>query len=179
MRLLIFAFCIFWATAQAEEEPFAMDKPLVSPRGTFTISQHRNENWSTTIHFARGTQPDLRLTEEYPWPALFYISPDDHWILQIQKSGSGDNISFLYRVDAEGRLWRMEQRLGELAFAFLKRSGLANFDELYHTGMEFQSWNLKTQKLLFSIHGSSLHQSGAGVHFDLAYDFRTHSFERR
>jgi hypothetical protein len=179
IRSVVAAVFIVSTGAYAEDEPFAMDKPLSSPRGSFSIIQHRDENWTTTIHFAHGGQPDLLLTEDYPWPALFYISPDDHWILQVQKSGSGDNISFLYRLDSDGRLWRMEQRLGELAFAFLKRRGVADFKDLYHTGIAFQSWDVRAAKLLFSIHGSSLHQSGEGIDLHLVYDLKRHSFEQR
>jgi|SRR5438105_4887889 len=180
MRSLVAALCISGCVvAYAEDAPFVMDKPLSSPRGSFTIAQHRDGNWTTTIHFAHGEQPDLLLRDDYPWPGLFYISPNDHWILQVQKSGSGDNISFLYRLDPGGRLWRMGQPLGELAFAFLKRSGVADFKYLHHTGIEFQSWDLKAQKLLFSIHGSSVHQSGAGIDINLVYDLRRHTFGRR
>ena len=30
-----------------------MDKPLASPRGSFTVVQQRDDDWSTTIHFQR------------------------------------------------------------------------------------------------------------------------------
>jgi hypothetical protein len=86
---------------------------------------------------------------------LFYISPDDQWILQVQKSGSGENISLLYRLDPNGRLWRMEQRFGELAFAYLERSLGVSVADLYHTGIEFTGWNLKAGILRFTIRGSS------------------------
>jgi hypothetical protein len=104
------------ASAATEDAPFAHEKPLHSPRGTFTIQERRDGNWHTTIHFARSAHAEIELTVDYPWPGLFYISPDDHWVLHIQKSGSGDNISFLWRVDSDGRIWRMEPAIGALAF---------------------------------------------------------------
>src|SRR6185436_10803087 len=94
------------------EEPFATDKKLASPRGTFTITQRRVGDWTTKLHFTKNDHRDITFTDSYPWPALFHISPDDQWILQIQKSGSGENISFLYRLDSNGRIWRMEQQFG-------------------------------------------------------------------
>jgi hypothetical protein len=62
------------------------------------------------------------LEEGIPWPASFYISPDDQWILRIQKSGSGDNISYLYHFDAKCRLWGMEEQLGQPGFDYVARS---------------------------------------------------------
>ena len=154
----------------------AADETVVSPRGNFTITQHDNGNWTTRLHFTKPGSADIILTDDWPWPALFYVSPDDQWILQIQKSGSGDNISFLYRLDAHHRLWRMEQRFGELAFTHLKRSrGLAVAD-LYHTGIEFVGWNLEAGILRFTIHGSPTKRSGEGVHQELIYDLEKHTF---
>jgi hypothetical protein len=179
MRLLTAVSLCFLNCALSSrraEEPFAIDKPLPSPRGTFTITQHRKENWTTNLHFARSGQPDITFIDDYPWPALFYISPDDQWILQIQKSGSGDNISFLYRVDPNGRLWRMEQRVGELAFAFLERSLGISIRNLYHTGIDFGAWDVKGGLLRFSIHGSDVNESGKGIDRTLVYDLNKHSF---
>jgi hypothetical protein len=169
-----FLSCPF--SSRAAEEPFAMDKPLASPRGTFSITQHRKENWTTTLHFTKGGHPDITFTDDYPWPALFYVSPDDQWILQIQKSGSGDNISFLYRLDPNGRLWRMEQRFGELAFTFLERSLGVSIGNLYHTGIDFGAWELKAGLLRFTIHGSDVNESGKGIDRALIYDLNKHSF---
>src|SRR5437764_4110489 len=95
ITLLICMLCS--VAVAAEGEPWATDKPLVSPSHSFTIVQQRNGDWSTTVQFQRRHAPDITFTDVYPWPALFYISPDDRWILQVQKSGSGDNISFLFR----------------------------------------------------------------------------------
>jgi hypothetical protein len=55
MRSLAVALCISGCVmAYAEDELFAIDKPMSSPRGSFTITQHRDGNWTTTIHFAHG-----------------------------------------------------------------------------------------------------------------------------
>ena len=154
----------------------AQEAPLVSPQRSFTISQKRNDEWSTTLHFAHGARADVSLEGHYPWPALFYISPDDHWILQIQKSGSGDNISFLYRVEQSGRVWRMEQGFGELAFTFSDSLPGLQHPELYHTGIEFGAWNMRDGLLRFTIYGSSVERSGEGLKRELIYDLNKHRF---
>jgi hypothetical protein len=154
----------------------AQETPLVSPRRSFTISQQQNGGWTTTLCFAHAAHPDVTLAGGYPWPALFFISPDDRWILQIQKSGSGDNISFLYRVEQSGRVWRMEQGFGELAFQFLDRLPGLHRAEMYHTGIEFHAWSMRDGLLRFTIHGSSVEQSGKGVERELIYDLTNHQF---
>jgi hypothetical protein len=165
--ILFFSSCVL-STAQ--------EAPLVSPRHTFTISQHENGGWTTILHFANAAQPDVTLGNQYPWPALFYVSPDDHWILQIQKSGSGDNISFLYHVEQSGRVWRMEQGFGDLAFHFLDHLPGLHRGELYHTGIEFRAWSMRDGSLRFTIHGSSVEKSGQGVERELLYDLQKHQF---
>ncbi|MEI9998769.1 MAG: hypothetical protein WDO13_06150 [Verrucomicrobiota bacterium] len=50
------------------------------------------------------------LEGEISWPGLYYIAPDDHWILRIQKTGSGDNTAYLYFLEKNGSLWRMSSR---------------------------------------------------------------------
>jgi hypothetical protein len=154
----------------------AQETPLVSPRRSFTISQQQNGGWTTTLCFAHAAHPDVTLAGGYPWPALFFISPDDRWILQIQKSGSGDNISFLYRVEQSGRVWRMQQDFGDLAFHFLEQLPGVDRAEMYHTGIEFRAWSMRDDSLRFSIRGSSVEQSGKGVEQELIYDLKNHQF---
>jgi hypothetical protein len=156
--------------------PLMADETLTSPRGTFTITQHRDADWVSKLHFTKPGHADIMLNDAYSWPALFYVSPDDQWILQIQKSGSGDNISFLYRLDRSGRLWRMERHFGEPAFAYLERSHGVTVADLYHTGIEFTDWNLKAGTLRFTIRGSSTKKSGEGVNRELIYDLQKHTF---
>lgn len=149
---------------------FGDDEITVSPKGTFKIIQHgefRNSVYNVTesLRFAKGSEVVL----EYGifWAADFYISPDDHWILRIQKTGSGDNTGYLYKVEPF-RVWRMEEHLPELGFDFLQHQPGGVMGGLYHCGIDFVSWDLKTSSLHFSIHGSG-EQSGTGVHRSLTY----------
>ena len=161
---------------RAADGPEPADNRLISPRGTFTLTQHYAGNWTTTLHFNKGAHADVPFTESYPWPAIFSVSPDEKWILQIQKSGSGDNISFLYTIDAARRLSPMDQPFGELAFAFVEHSTHVSFKDLYHTGIEFGAWDLKAGLLRVSVHGSSENQSGKGVDQVVLYDLKKHRF---
>jgi len=179
MRFLLFALLLrlFGSIATAAGEPWAIEKPLVSPSGSFTIVQRRDADWSTTVHFQRIRAPDIRFTDVYPWPALFYIAPDDHWMLQVQKSGSGDNISFLFRIDPEGRLWRMEPGLMELAWAFVERTQSLYRSDLYHTGIEFRSWDLSAGLLHFTFHGTFVDRP-ARIDIPLSYDLKKSAIAR-
>ncbi len=154
----------------------AADKETPSPRGTFIITQHYEGNWTSKLHFTKKVHPEITFTDDYPWPALFHVSPDDQWILQVQKSGSGDNISFLYHLDSRGRLRRMEQPFGELAFGYLQHAFGVPIADLYHTGIEFTGWGLHPAILRFSIHGSSAKNGGEGVSRELIYDLQKHNF---
>jgi len=169
--------CFFAVQLPAADEPWANEKPVVSPKGTFSISQQREDiehNLTTKIHFNHGSHADITLTDTYPWPALFYVSPDDAWILQIQKSGSGENISFLYRVDPQGRVWRKEPELKGQAFDFLEQLKVP-MEGLYHTGIEFIRWDMKAGTLRFSIRGSN---DNGGVEQELIYSFVKDRFSK-
>ena len=172
MRIVLaVAYLYVCVIAASEDAPFATDKPITSPSGTFSIQQHYDGNWTTTIRFAGGAHPDLTLTDDYPWPGLFYISPDDHWILQIQKSGSGENIAFLSRVDSEGRFRHTEPEFMELAWAFIERVQSLHRADLYHTGIDFRWWDLGSHLLHFTFRGTYMNRD-KGLEISLSYDFQ-------
>jgi len=147
-----------------------------SPRGTFTITQSFGpEGWDTKLHFTKEGQPDLALGERWPWPAIYEISPDEKWIWQSQKIGSGENTVLLFHFDGEGRLWRMEQDFKEFVFEYLKRKNDIAAADLYHTGFEFVGWDPRAGAVRFIVRGSSLEKSGEGIRRELIYDLGRHS----
>jgi hypothetical protein len=152
------------------------DDYVFSPHRTFKIVQHRgDEGVKQTIQFLKGPSRTITLEYAISWPALYYISPDERWILRIQKSGSGDNISWLYQVEpATQRVWRMEEQLGALGFDYLEKDPSLPHS-LYHTGIAFIAWDLKAGQLHFSIHGSEADQSGHGFDRPLTYSLREHA----
>ena len=98
-------------------------------------------------------------------------------MLQVQKSGSGENISFLFRVDPEGRLWRMEPSLMEVVWSFLRRTESLHEPDLYHSGIDFRSWDLEAHLLRFTFHGTYPNRP-AGVDIPLLYDLQKHVITR-
>lgn len=158
---LLFAECVF-AEQQVTE----------SPERTFRIVQQSNgEGWKQTLHFTGEQTDEILLEAGISWAALYYVSPDERWILRIQKSGSGDNISYLYRVDLRRRLWKLENELATLGFEFLRRRKEAPSGGVYHTGIKFRSWNMKRSHLHFSIHASTDRLEN-GVERNLVYDLK-------
>lgn len=149
------------------------DQVTYSPRKTFKIVQHYHDDWTETLQFTKGGHRPIILEHGNTWPALFYISPDEQWILRVQKAGSGVNTSFLYHVEQNYRVWCMEERINDLAFAFLGLNPDALPEDLYHTGIDFTSWDLKTGSLHFTIQASS--DSGKGIDRPLTYKLHEHT----
>ncbi len=163
--LLLLVLFAFTAQAQTEEEV------TTSPRGTFQIVQHHDGNWTQVLRFTGFHPRTIPLEEGISWPALYYVSPDEQWVLRVQKSGSGDNIAFLYHLDEHGQFWRKEEQLGRFGFAFLAAQP-GSPRNLYHTGIDFDSWNLQAGQLRFSIHGSDADRSNKGVDRLLVYNLQ-------
>jgi hypothetical protein len=163
------------AFAGAAEERIAGEAPVTSPRGSFRITQRLDESWHTTLHFKKSGVPSIVFADDYSWPGRFFVSPDDHWLLYIQKDASGSNISFLFRVEPSGRIWRMEQQFGAAAFTYLEQTHGLSTAHLYHTGIEFIGWD-RSAALRFSIHASASQHGQAGVNERLIYDLTTHTF---
>ena len=173
------ALLVFLATAAvaAAEERLPGDAPVTSPRGTFSISQRHDETWHTTIQFKNPRLPSVTLADDdYSWAAQFYISPDDQWVLQIQKTASGSNSGFLFRVEPSGRVWRMEHPLDASAFRFLEEAQGLSTAHLYHARIEFIDWDMAAGALRFSIHASSSQDPEAGVAEQMVYDLKKHAF---
>ena len=167
---LLLLLCSAALTSRAEDE-----FTTASPRQSFRVVQILGEQgWTQTLHFVTPAR-SITLESAMPWPALYYVSPDEHWMLRVQKSGSGDNISFLYRLEPGiQRVWRMEEQVGALGFAYLAHlPGLPR--NLYHTGIEFGAWDLQRGLLRFTISGSDAEQSGGGFHRPLVYHLREHT----
>lgn len=174
MRLLPFwlLLLLFAAVPSCAENEFT----TVSPRRSFRIVQTFGEQgWTQVLRFAAAPARNVTLESAIPWPADYHVSPDERWVLRIQKSGSGDNISFLYRLEpAVKRVWRLEEQVGALGFDYLAGvSGLLR--SLYHTGIEFRAWDLRRGLLRFTIHASDADNSGGGFDRPLVYRLRDHT----
>jgi len=119
---------------------------------------------------ARSTVDLLERNEAgLTWLPTFLVSPDRRWILCLQKTGSGENEAWLYRVDDAGRVFRLEQRLDRLAWNDSDRVSSLKFADLYHTGISDVIWT-SHGTLAFTLRGSDAKKSGSGLALRLEYD---------
>ncbi len=137
--------------------------------------------WRAEVKFTDASLPAVTLIYDDeagpPWKPLFEKSPDERWILYVQKTGSGDNIAWLYTVDDAGRVLRCESRLDWMAWQFSDLIAEFKRPELYHTGIDDWTWTDRGT-LRFTLRGSHAKKSGTGVRLHLEYDLKTNMITR-
>lgn len=137
--------------------------------------------WRAEVRFADSSRQPVGLMrgdESGPaWTPLFDVSPDGRWILCVQKTGSGDNVAWLYTVDEAGRVLRVETRLDEMGWQLSDRISKLKRSQLYHTGISDWKWTDRGT-LIFALRGSDVEKSGEGVTLDLEYDLARHTVSR-
>jgi hypothetical protein len=150
------------AGAAAGLLPLRADEMKPSPKETFTIAQRGKDAgdgtqaWTASVIFPEGGAPETTLVSEDdagPWPGVFEVSPDDRWILQIRKIGSGQSTAFLYEVAGNQRIARIVQPLedfGWQALADLEEKPRAAYNAMK---VEFAAWDLAANLLKFKIIG--------------------------
>jgi len=176
VRRAVIALLAFACAATAAE-----DQVTEAPKHTYRIVQHYAENWDAMLHFRDTSRSDVPLANDpdrYPWPAIYEISPDDQWIFRDQKTGSGTGIAFLYHVEQTGRVWRMEQRLDDLAFAYLTAHDHISRSDYYHVGAEFIAWDLPAQSLRFRVSGTAEDSSKPHLDRALTYHLCSHTINQ-
>lgn len=152
----VIAMC---ATAMASEQGpgHYVEK---SPSGRFTITQRWvkpdyiasntdcNESdcgWQAVLTFADKSKRDVQLAappEWYVWPAGYRISPDEQWMIRDQKTGSGENAFFLYRITPDGQVWRLAEPIDDAVFAALLAPLHHTRDDYYHLQVALVSWDV-------------------------------------
>lgn len=164
-RLLITLGCLIVAAATCLAQP---EIAATAASGWFEVIQEYQSEHTPTIRFRDRSVSAVRLPA-FPWPGIFTISPDELWVLRTQKTGSGDSIAMLYRIEENGRvsevvgfdetLWSASDKV-----ARLKRKAL------YHTGIEDSSWSDDGRRLEIVLGGSEVAESGAGIRSRVIYD---------
>jgi hypothetical protein len=167
--LLVIAMC---ATALASEQGPAQYVEK-SPSGRFTITQRwvkpdylatdadcteSDCGWEAVLQFADKSKAEVTLAaqpEWYSWPADYRISRDERWIIREQKTGSGENALFLYRLAPNGQLWRMAQHLDDLVFATLLAPLHRTRDDYYHLEVHLTSWDFAAGKVHLKAYATS------------------------
>jgi hypothetical protein len=94
-----------------------------STDGAIAIEQYVNkdtDDWKWQFWVRR--QGTLTLVDPEPadYPATFIFTGDLKWIARLQKTGSGEQSLYLYRVTPQGTAPSSKKPLGELAWAYFK-----------------------------------------------------------
>ena len=148
------------ATAITAAEKAPSELVEKSPKGRFTVTQRWIKpdyiasntdcndpdcGWQAVLEFAYKSRRPLFLAahpEWYSWPADYRISPDEQWIIRDQKTGSGENALFLYRIAPEGQVWRSAVPIDDVVFAALLAPLRRTRDDYYHLQVRVVSWDL-------------------------------------
>jgi hypothetical protein len=172
---LIVLSCFFGSIClTAADQEFEVKVAAKAHSGTFKITQKYNGDFIETIIFRDSKRLPVIL-EGYMWSGNYIISPNDKWILRIQKTGSGDNIGILYQVEELGRVSQVVG-FNELMWEFSDRNSKLKSNSLYHTGIEKAEWDKTSSLINLTISGSNIEKSGDGIKTLLAYDVKKHIF---
>jgi hypothetical protein len=131
--------------------------------------------WEATLHFSDKSKPDATLAadpDRYLWPADYLISPDEQWILRLQKTGSGENSALLYHIQQNGQVWRLEQHLDDLAFAVATARSHLTRSDYYHISVGLVSWDVASGLLHLKIRASADDKANPSIDQKVIYDLR-------
>jgi hypothetical protein len=154
---------------------YSIIQRYVEPEST---QDNQDGTWDAVLRFHDASQSDATLAtgpEQYLWPGDYRISPDERWILRLQKTGSGENCALLYRVEANGQVWRLEQHLDELAFAIVTRGSHLSRSNYYHVLVDLVSWDMQSGLLHMKIMGTPEDTANPQIDHSVTYDFRKHT----
>jgi hypothetical protein len=104
----------------------------------------------------------------------YLISPDEQWVLRLQKTGSGENSALLYRVDSNGQVWRLEQHLDDLAFAVATGRSHLSRSDYYHIGVGLVSGDARAGLLHLKICATANDRANPSIDLKVVYNLRKH-----
>lgn len=93
-----------------------------SPDGAIAIEQYTNKGDDWKWQFWVRQQGTLALLDPEPadYPAGFRFTNDQKWIVRMQKTGSGEQTLYLYRLTPQGYVAASKEPFGDLAWAYFK-----------------------------------------------------------
>jgi len=95
-----------------------------SPEGTYTIEQYHkadaNDDWTWQAWVRAKDSMDRAtlLKPDQDYPAGFRFSNDLHYLVRMQKTGSGEATLYLYRLGKDGFESATAKPFGDLVWAF-------------------------------------------------------------
>ncbi len=122
------------------------------------------------VRFRDTGFPQVRLSG-LAWPGIYSISPDEHWLFRTQKTGSGESVAMLYRVEENGRVSEVQGFNGLLWTVSDVASRLEQKD-LYHTCVAHLAWSEDGGSLEIVLRGSNVSKSGDGIDCRIQYDLK-------
>lgn len=157
-----------------------------SPEGSFLIEQRMGGGygWQTWIrpthHHASPYQLRLWHDCEIDWAGYFYISPNERYLLDIQKTGSGDNYGAIFIRDKTPRFVLAHPvmpfpPLSENAWDFFRKTTTLEA-KVYHDGIKFIAWGTDGKCLEISLNGHDLDEEYYVRDWRLHYNLVSHRF---
>jgi len=121
-----------WGVGRAAAQPaappagYTIDPEFtqVSTDGAISIEQYLNkdidDDWKWQFWMRRQATFTLLDPELADYPAAFIFTGDLKRIVRLQKTGSGEQTLYLYRVTPQGTVAVSKKPLGDLAWAYFK-----------------------------------------------------------
>jgi hypothetical protein len=175
-----------WAEAEPSEDPAggpaSTTKPpdwkdfkvaAAAPSGAFTIRQLFVEVESIEVVEFKGRSGKPVELARYDWAGHYLISPDERWILRLQKIGAGSNIGILYSVEPNGRLMEV---VGFNALLWDASDAVSSlkFPDLFHTFIKRALWSKDGQSLELNLVGTEAGDVRNGVDVWVVYNVKAH-----
>jgi hypothetical protein len=163
--ITIIALFAVVAMAYADEQVAAK-----ATSGRFEVTQEYQGDFVETVRFSDPKLSAVRLSG-LSWPGLYSISPNDGWLLRTQKTGSGDSIAILYRIEENGRVSEVVG-FDDLLWSVSDSTSRLKKKELYHTGASEIAWSEDNGTLEIVLRGSNASKSGDGIECGIVYDLK-------
>jgi len=156
-----------------DEDKLPEEAPLDSPGKSFSIESRFNKDLDGTTECVVFSAKGFKEVpfESYGYRGLYYISPDDRWILRCQKVYAGCSEAMLYRVEEDGRISQVKNFEDQVWAASDAVSQLKK-KETYHTGVHEVKWSPDSKTLTLGIRGD-------GVRTLVTYDIPKKSFQAK
>lgn len=176
--------------ASRADEPLMVypEHTVTAPSGDFAVEQRSGREepggWETWIHPTTKGQPDYKLQLWHDgmldWAGNFSISPNERYLLHIQKTGSGDNYGAVFNRGKDGRFVLIGSKPPDSGFSeqawdyFRRKTGREA--RCYHSGIEFVSWGGDGKCVEISLHGTDVYEEYWVDDWKLHYNLETRRF---
>ena len=94
---------------------------FTSPDKATRLEQYKKDDGDFDIKWqvwARNGEAMTELTPEQGYPAGFRFTPDSQWLVRMQKTGSGEQDLYLYRLEKGAFVSATKTSLSDLAWAY-------------------------------------------------------------